>query len=283
MESDARQATPQPSPAPSTADETRAPDRMLRLVWRHQVGEEAGARGPRKKWSVDEVVDTAIEDADATGIEGLSMRKIAEKLHTSAASLYTYIPGRDELLGLMIDQVMGRVDLPPFGGAATDPEVVGDRLREVSRLAWEEIHRHPWLLAAQRHRPLIGPNISRRYEWQLSALDGCGLDDVSMDHTIALVESHAVASASASINARELARMSGHSDAEWWQVNEPVLSQVMRGDDFRVSGRVGTAVGEKYQAITDPVAVYEYGLMVILDGVGMRLRDIADAGGADGA
>lgn len=255
---------------------------MLRLVWRHQVGEETGARGPRKKWSVDEVVDTAIEDADTIGVEGLSMRRIAEKLHTSAASLYTYIPGRDELLGLMIDQVMGRVDLPSFSGAAIDPEVVGDRLRVISRLAWDEIHRHPWLLAAQRHRPLIGPNISRRYEWQLSALDGCGLDDVSMDHTVALVESHAVASAAASVNARELARMSGHSDAEWWQVNEPVLSQVMQGDEFPVSGRVGTAVGEKYQAITDPAAVYEYGLEVILDGVRTRLGGASGAPGTDG-
>ncbi len=285
MTSDASHATPQSSPATSAGDEVREPDRMLRLVWRHQVGEEAGARGPRKKWSVDQVVDTAIEDADAAGIEGLSMRKIAEKLHTSAASLYTYIPGRDELLGLMIDQVMGRVDLVPFGGAAADPEAVGDRLREISRIAWGEIHQHPWLLAAQRHRPLIGPNISRRYEWQLSALDGCGLDDVSMDHTIALVESHAIASASASVNARELARTSGHSDAEWWKVNEPVLAQVMQDDEFPVSGRVGTAVGEKYQAITDPAAVYEYGLEVILDGVRMRLTDVADVadvGGTDG-
>lgn len=166
---------------------------------------------------------------------------------------------------------------------ATDPGVVGDRLRTISRLTWQEVHRHPWLLAAQRHRPLIGPNISRRYEWQLSALDGCGLDDVSTDHTVALIESHAVASAAASVNARELARTSGHSDAEWWQVNEPVLSQVMQGEEFPVSGRVGTAVGEKYQAITDPAAVYRYGLEVILDGVRTRLGKGVDAGGPDGA
>lgn len=253
------------------------PDRMLRLVWRHQVGEETGARGPRKKWSVDQVVDTAVEDADAGGIEGVSMRRIAEKLRTSAASLYTYIPGRDELLGLMTDRVMGQVDLPEFGGEPTDPEVVVDRLRVISRLAWDEIHRHPWLLGAQRHRPLIGPGISRRYEWQLSALEGCGLDDVAMDHTISLVEAHALASAAASVNARDLARASGYSDAEWWQVNEPVLSQVMQDEDFPVSSRVGAAVGEKYQAITGPEAVYGYGLEVILDGVRVRL---GAAGGA---
>lgn len=255
-------------------DTAAEPDRMLRLVWRHEIGEESGARGPRKKWSVDQVVDTAIAEADAAGVagvEGLSMRRIAEKLDTSAATLYTYIPGRDELLGLMVDQVMGRVDLPSFDGAATDPQSVAERLRMVSAVAWEEVHEHPWLLNAQRHRPLLGPNVSRRYEWQLTAVDGCGLDDVAMDHTISLIESHAVASAAASVNARDLARDTGVSDADWWRVNEPVLSQVMRDADFPVSGRVGTAVGEKYQAVTDPTAVYRYGLEVILDGVIHRL------------
>ena len=104
-------------------------DRMLRLLWRHQLGEESGARGPRKKWTLDEVVDTAITEADGAGLDGLadlsglSIRRLAEKLGTSAATLYTYIPGRDELLGLMVDQVMGRVDLPTFEDAA---DSVGD-------------------------------------------------------------------------------------------------------------------------------------------------------------
>lgn len=257
-----------------TPQETTAPlhpDRMLRLVWRRRLGEEAGSRGPRKKWSVDQLVDTAIDFADREGVDGLSMRRIAEQLHTSAASLYTYIPGRDELLGLMIDQVMGRADLPAFDGVADGPGVVRERLRAVSRVTWDEIHHHPWLTGVQRHRPLIGPNISDRYEWQLTALEGCGVDDVAMDHTISLVESHAIASAAASINALNLARSSGHTDAEWWRANEPVLSQIMADDDYPVSGRVGTAVGEKYQAVTGPTAVYEYGLEVILDGVESRL------------
>lgn len=248
-------------------DGQHRPDPMLRLVWRNRLGEQSGVRGPKKKWSVDEVVDTAIDFADDEGIDGLSMRRIAGKLNTSAASLYTYIPGRDELLGLMVDQAMGRTVLPEI----TSPATVRERLRMVSQLTWEETHRHPWLITAQRHRPLIGPNISERYEWQLSAIEGCGLDDVAMDHTVALIVHHAVASAAASINAAEQARTSGYSDADWWQVNGPVLAEVMPDGDFPVSGRVGTTVGETYQAVTDPAAVYEYGLEVILDGVVARL------------
>ncbi|MGO1950416.1 MAG: TetR/AcrR family transcriptional regulator [Mycobacteriaceae bacterium] len=253
--------------------EKQSPDRMLHLVWRHRLGEESGARGPKKKWSLDQLVDAAIDFADAQGIEGLaglSMRKLAEQLGTSAPTLYTYVPGKDELLGLMIDQVMGRTELPGFGEGAGAGEV-RDRLRTVSRVTWDEMHNHPWLLGVQNHRPMIGPNMSERYEWQLSALEGCGLDDVAMDHTISLIESHASASAAAHINASTIARSSGASDLEWWEANEPVLTQIMANDDYPISGRVGSTVGEKYQAITDHRAVYEYGLDVILDGIEARL------------
>lgn len=240
-------------------------DRMIRLVWRHQLGEEEGTRGPRKKWTLDQVVDTAIDYADAKGIDGLSMRKIAEELGTSAASLYTYVPGRDELLGLMIDQVMGRTELPPHSGP------VRQRLRTISDLTREEYLRHPWLLDAQSHRPLIGPNTSARYEWSLSALEGCGLDDEQMDHTIALIEGHAASSATARVNAEKLAESTGVTDADWWEANGPVLAQVMPPDAYPVSGRVGTTVGEKHQAVVSHDAVYEYGLDVILDGVEKKL------------
>ncbi|HIW91259.1 MAG TPA: TetR/AcrR family transcriptional regulator C-terminal domain-containing protein [Candidatus Corynebacterium avicola] len=251
-------------------------DRMLRLLWRHQLGEESGARGPRKKWTLDEVLDTAIAEADEAGsdaldgLSGLSIRRLAEKLGTSAPTLYTYIPGRDELLGLMVDHVMGRVELPAFGGADTAGTDWRDRLRAVSQVTWDEIHRHPWLISAQSHRPMIGPNISVRYEWQLSALEGCGLDDIAMDHAISLVTTHATASARADLDAERLAQNSGISDAQWWEVNAPVLYEVMPEGRFPISGRVGSAVGQEYQAITDQKAVYVFGLETILDGIEQR-------------
>ena len=40
------------------------PDRTLRLLWRHRLGDPVGSRGPKQRSSVDEVVDAAIEIAD---------------------------------------------------------------------------------------------------------------------------------------------------------------------------------------------------------------------------
>lgn len=250
----------------SEKEKTGDPTRMLRLLWRHRLGEEEGARGPRKKLSLDQVIDAAIALADREGLETFSMRRLAEELGTSATSLYTYVPGRGELIGLMIDQVVGRTPLPGHAGE------LRERLRTLAQLLWEEYHRHPWLLQSRSHRPWIGPGISARYEWELAAVEGCGLDDIAMDHAISLIESHAAANAANAITARQLAEGSGITDLEWWNVHGPILAEVMPADEFPISGRVGQAVGAAYSSITSHRAIFEFGLEVILDGIEARLR-----------
>lgn len=239
-------------------------DRVLRLLWRAELGVEEGKRGPRKRVGIDAIIAAGIELADAEGLAAFSMRKVAERVGLSVMSLYTSVPDRAGLIGLMIDEAVGRTRLPPHEGT------VRERLRGISRVLWDEYHRHPWLLDAQRHRPWIGPHVSARYEWELEAVDGSGLDDIAMDHVVALIEAHAAASAADSIAARAVEEESGQSDLEWWSVNAPVLERVMPPGDFPVSGRVGSAVGHAYQAVTSPLAVYEFGLDVILDGVEAR-------------
>lgn len=240
-------------------------DVVLRLLWRDHLAVEPGRRGPRRKLSVDEIIVAGIALADGEGLEALSMRKVAEAVGVSVMSLYSYVPHRSGLIGLMVDEVIGQTALPDL------PEGVGERLRVISGLLWEEYHRHPWLVAAQSHRPWIGPNVSARYEWELEALEGVGLDDIAMDHTVALIESHAAASSSSSINAQKLADDSGVSDVDWWNANAPFLEQVMPDGGYPVSGRVGSAVGEAYQAVTSHKAVFEFGVETIIAGVEARL------------
>lgn len=240
------------------------PARILRLLWRRQLGEEEGARGPRKRLNLDRIVDAAIDHADREGLGSLSMRRIAELLDTSATSLYTYVPGRGELIGLMVDQVVGRTPLHDHAGS------LRERLAAIAELLWGEHHRHPWLSDAQSHRPWIGPNISARYEWELAAMEGQGFGDIEMDHAVALIESHAAACAGSSIQAARMARQSGISDMEWWTANAPILDEVMPADEFPISSRVGSAVGMEYGAVTSHRAVFEFGLEVILDGIDAR-------------
>ena len=143
-------------------------DRTLELLWRRTLGTPRGSRGPKQRVSVDEVVSAGIAVADEDGLPAFSMRKVADRLGLKLMSIYTYVPGREELIGLMVDEVMGERPLPAHEGA------LRERLTAMARYAWEEYHRHPWLLQADLSRPWIGPNGSDRWEWQLAAIEGEG-------------------------------------------------------------------------------------------------------------
>src|ERR1044071_3019307 len=127
-------------------------DRTLTLLWRRTLGTPQGSRGPRQRFSVDEVVRAAIDVADAEGLPAFSMRKVADRLGLKLMSIYTYVPGRSELIGLMIDEVAGEQTLTSHEGS------LRERLTTIARHLWDEFHRHPWLLQVETARPWIGPH-----------------------------------------------------------------------------------------------------------------------------
>src|SRR5690349_20682245 len=91
-------------------------DRTLTLLWRRTLGTPRGSRGPRQRVSVDDVVRAAIEVADAEGLPAFAIRKVADRLGLKPMSIYTYVPGRSELIGLMVDEVSGEDGFPPHDG-----------------------------------------------------------------------------------------------------------------------------------------------------------------------
>ena len=102
-------------------------------------------------------------------------------------------------------------------------------------------------------RPWLGPErVADRYEWQLSAVEGVGLDDVEMDQTVTLVVGFAANVARSEHAVRRAERESGTTDLEWWEANVGPLGEVMAHRDYPLAGRVGPAAGEAYQAGTDP-------------------------------
>ncbi|MEV0897115.1 TetR/AcrR family transcriptional regulator C-terminal domain-containing protein [Actinoplanes sp. NPDC049802] len=242
-------------------------DRTLNLLWRSRLGTPQGARGPKQRVTVDEVIRAGIAVADEDGLPAFSMRKVADRLGLKLMSIYTYVPGRAELIGLMVDEVIGEIPHPPH-----PPGPLRDRLAAVARHMWDEYHRHPWLLQVESSRPWIGPNGSERYEWQLEAIEGFGLTDLEMDQLVTTLCDFTAGSARASVLARRTTEESGISDAEWWQVNAPILERVMPPGAYPLAGRVGTAAGQEYNSVGDPARTFRFGLDRLLDGVETLLR-----------
>jgi AcrR family transcriptional regulator len=89
------------------------PDRGVELLWRQHEQE------PRQGLSVGRIVRAAVQLADAEGLQGLSMRKIAERLGFTTMSLYRHVPGRDQLVDLMLDAVYG--ELRPSCAPSSEP------------------------------------------------------------------------------------------------------------------------------------------------------------------
>ncbi len=241
------------------------PARTMALLWGMQ---KRPTRGPKPGLSVGGIVGAAIEVVDADGLAALSMRRVAEKLGFTAMSLYRYVPGKGELIDLMLDAVLGE--------AAGPGDVDGgwrERLEAVARENWELYRRHPWMLqVAATSRPPLGPNVIAKYDHELRAVDGIGLTEVEMDSVLTLVLEHVQGAARRSLEASQAEKRTGKTDDEWWAANAPLLEKVFDADRYPTAARVGAAAGAAYEAAYDPEHAFEFGLQRVLDGVEAFVR-----------
>ncbi len=235
------------------------PARSLALLWRTR---ERPSRRGKPELGVDRIARVAIELADAEGLAALSMRRVAESLGVGTMSLYTYVPGKAELIDVMLDMVYGETQRSDDAGAGWRA-----RLEAVARANWALYRRHPWMLQIAVHRPVMGPNLIAKYDHELRTIDGVGLDDVEMDSVLSLVLGHVEGAARHAVEADQSAAHSGVSDEQWWHAHAPLLARVFDARRFPVAARVGGAAGATHGAAHDPVHAFEFGLQRILDGV----------------
>ena len=258
------------------------PRRTLELLWGRAA---APARGPKQGLTPMEIARAAIELADVEGLEGVTMRKVADRLGRSAMSLYTYVPSKAELIDLMLDTALG--DLP--GSYATGRGWRADA-EASARAGWELYQRHPWLLQVSAVRSLMGPNETRTYEALLAVFDGIGLDGLQMSRIVGLLADFVRGVATSLVDASLAERVTGMSDDEWWHARSPVFEE-LAGEDFaerfpvitRIQSHEDTfsqpfddslAEGRSY---TEAVALdtFEFGLARLLDGVEVYIDQVA--------
>jgi AcrR family transcriptional regulator len=233
---------------------TGDPERSLALLWRKLP---LPSRGPKPKLTVDQIVRAAISVADAEGLAGLSMRRVAAELDVGVMSLYTYVPSKAELLEVMLDEVIGEPAKP-------GPEAGGwrERLEAAARADWQMYQRHPWMLQVSTVRPPLGPGVMRAYEELLATIDGIGLDEVQMFRIANLVSDYVKGAASSAVEWTLAEQSTGISQDDWWLARLPFIEKYAEGD-YPVSSRLAEA--ELY--LPDPAGDFDFGLQRMLDGI----------------
>jgi AcrR family transcriptional regulator len=240
------------------------PARTLRLLWRQP--EESRRRGPRPGRSLDDIVTAAVALADAEGLDAVTMRAVALAVGAAPMSLYTYVPGKAELLDLMLDRCYSRMPRPDRSG-----EPWRARVAAVAADNRALFRAHPWAAEVSTSRPPLGPGLMAKYEYELRAFDGTGLDDVRRDAALTYVLDFVRASARSAAEVRHAQREGAWSDEQWWTANAPLLAQVLDEQRYPTAVRVGAAAGSAQNAAYSPDHAYEFGLARVLDGLGVLI------------
>jgi AcrR family transcriptional regulator len=243
------------------------PAKSLELMWGSR---KPPSRGPKPGLTVDRIVRAAIEIADAEGLAAMSIRRVADALGTGTMTLYRYIPGKAELIDLMLDTVHGEL------AYVTDRESRGrwrEGLEQVARELRVLYQRHPWLLQVATSRPPLGPNSIAKYDGELRTIDGIGLTDIEMDAVVTLITGYVHGAVRGAVEAAQAVQHTGMTDSEWWQAHEPLLAKIFDPEAYPVAARVGTAAGQEHDAAYNPEHAFEFGLTRILDGIDTLLTN----------
>ncbi|GIH80057.1 TetR/AcrR family transcriptional regulator [Planobispora longispora] len=246
--------------------------RTMALLW---DGAPTPRRGPRQRLDLARIVDAAIAEADRSGPAALSMRALAHTLGIGPASLYTYVPGKAELLELMVDRVAGGRPLP----SADAGWRAG--LRDLAASDLAAFRAHPWLLQVATSRTVFGPSVLARHDAALALLDGYGLAAIDIVGCVAAVEAYTRGAASAVVEAEQAPALTGSSDDEWWEERAPLLGERMAGRFPRLAAleEAGAfAVSDSALPYTLQRALdrFAFGLDLVLDSVGARIAAARD-------
>jgi AcrR family transcriptional regulator len=247
-------------------------ERFMELLWRAPTSR---TRGPRPALSSQELVAAATAIADRDGIHRLSIRSVAQRLKVAPMSVYTYVPGKAELLLLMLDAAFS--DMPRAQPADSSWRA---RVRAIADDNRRLYSAHPWIAELPPNRPPLGPGTLGKYEYELSAFEGVGLSDIEIDASLQLVLGFVGSCAIATARARAEISDSEQTDSEWWSDQEPALLRVAPGLDHKypLGSRIGAASAAAQGGTYDPEHHYQFGLARVLDGLAVLIEALPVGG-----
>ena len=221
------------------------------------VGEET-RRAPLTR---ERMLRTAVALADQGGIESLSMRKLAHALDVVPMALYRHVASKDELLGGLVDVVVGEID-PPETGVDWKTAI---RRRILS--ARRALLRHPWASQVMESRAEPTPTVLAYMDSMMGMFRAGGFSIDLVHHTMHAMGSRMMGFSQELFN--DSADVDPRADADMWRAmasrytNIAELVETVYHDDASV---VGSRCDDQFE--------FEFALDLMLDGL-EKLRDTA--------
>ncbi|MFB7723915.1 MULTISPECIES: TetR/AcrR family transcriptional regulator [unclassified Nocardia] len=211
------------------------------------------------------IVDTAITLADESGIDALSMRRIAERMGAGAMSLYRHIPNKDTLLAAMTDEVSRRNPYPPPG---QEVWTWRDRVRIAAEVDWRLYQEHPWVLftfAVPRYN--FGENSLVVLSWLVEGFSELGVSTREATRMSLAVWSYIAGVALQHVSARLLIDRDSETD------ERSGLTALLEGAPrWPTPPALTDLIGTGEDDLLNPEQLLESGLRAICDGFEARAR-----------
>ncbi|MCA2218946.1 TetR/AcrR family transcriptional regulator [Jidongwangia harbinensis] len=191
---------------------------------------ENAARPRPAPLSRDRIVDAAVALLDEYGIDGLTMRRLAQAVDVTSTALYWHVKTKEDVLDLALDRIFGEVPLPEAGD---------DWAQDVRRLirAWRSVMlRHPWA-PGLIGRPMLGPNVLARTEHLQSALVRGGLAGRDLAVTTRLLANYVIGAALTEATWRRTADPAAQREARRHITADPTAYPTLNASGHLDAGR----------------------------------------------
>lgn len=132
----------------------------------------------------DRVLRTALTHVDAAGLEGFTMRGLAQVLDVAPMALYRHVANKDDLIDGMIDLVFAEIELPPVE-LDWKPWM---RRRAIGVRA--ALVRHPWAIGLMESRRRPGPATLRHHDAVIGRLRASGFSIPMAAHAYSLMDAY---------------------------------------------------------------------------------------------
>jgi len=218
-----------------------------------------GRKSPldRAPLSRERVLEGAVAVADSGGIAGLTIRSLAEQLGVKPMSVYHHVASKDEILDGIVDIVFSQIELPSANG---------EWRAEISRRARSArtvLRQHPWAIGLLETRTNPGPATLRHHNAVLGALRSGGFSVELTAHAYALLDSFvygfALQEATLPFEDQSVEEVAAPMMAAFESGSYPHLLELVTEHALKP----GYDFGDEF----------EFGLELVLDGLGDRLRE----------